>query len=74
MIEATRIIGGSGKIRMSEYPYIKVSRQQYEKMQRQILHDPILFAQNHSSRSNWITNISENHVPQRLPQIIQLEK
>lgn len=74
MIEATRIIRGSSKIHMSEYPYIKVSRQQYEKMQRQILHDPILFALNHSGRSNWITNISDNHVPQRLPQIIQLEK
>lgn len=73
-MEAVKIHHGRGSIYFTDYPYVKISRQQYRVLQLQLLKDPTLFSYNHSSRSNWQTILSDQHTPQDLPKPEFLEK
>lgn len=71
--EATEVRMVSGKITKSEYPYIKVSRAQYARMQSQFLENHGLFASQHTSRVSGLTiQIVKKSTP--LPVPVWLEK
>ena len=49
-MEAVSVKTGAGKILKADYPYIQVSRKQYQDMQKQFFEKPGVFASQHYSR------------------------
>ena len=70
---AVDIIPGQGGIFRTEYPYIRVSRKEYAKLQENMRRDPAVFNSNHTSRSGWSSTVSADHVPHSLPRYAVLE-
>lgn len=70
---AEKVLQGNGKIFKAQYPYIKIARKQYTKMQQQYLELRAAFSSQHSSRvSNMRIIQTEKQDP--LPAVIELEK
>lgn len=63
---------GNGKIFKAQYPYIKIKREQYTKMQQQYLEQQGAFSSQHTSRSGIRITQIEKQKP--LPAVIELEK
>ena len=73
-VVAKGVLPGSESIYRTRYPYLKVSRKQYRKLQEQMFREPVLFSENHKSRSNWAPLDMTKYVPTTYRKVIMLEK
>ncbi|MBQ8071554.1 MAG: GLPGLI family protein [Bacteroidales bacterium] len=69
---AEKVLQGNGKIFKAQYPYIKIARKQYTKMQQQYLELRAAFSSQHTSRTGIRIIQTEKQKP--LPAVIELEK
>ena len=56
-----------------EYPYVQISKKDYNKLLCQLWKDPALFQVNHTSRSSVVTVLKEDRTITSLPKIAQME-
>lgn len=72
-MKAVDVKEGSWGIYRPEYPYIQISKKDYNKLLRQLWKDPALFQVTHTSRSSVVTILKEDRTISPLPKMAQME-